>query len=92
MEIGDDHGFKRLVFHYRSQWVVIALRRISAQVPWSYHRTTHTRQEFFHSWDLYGLQLSPGDRVEHWFEVWDNDGVNGSKSARSTPQVFERLR
>jgi hypothetical protein len=30
----------------------------------------------------------PATSIEHWFEVWDNDGVNGSKSARSTPQVF----
>ena len=48
----------------------------------------NTRQQFFHSWDLYGFTIVPGDRIEHWFEVWDNDGVNGSKSARSTPQVF----
>ena len=89
-EVSDDHGFKRLVFHYR--FTVGGDSLAADQRSGAMELTIdprNTRQEFFHSWDLYGLQLSPGDRVEHWFEVWDNDGVNGSKSARSTPQVFE---
>ena len=49
----------------------------------------NTRQEFFHSWDLYDLTITPGDRIEHWFEVWDNDGVNGAKRTRSATLVFE---
>ncbi len=88
-EIGDDHGFKRLLFHYR-------FTNGGDSVPEDLKNGTvelridprNTRQEFYHSWDLYGFSIAPGDRVEHWFEVWDNDGVNGSKSARSTPQVF----
>ncbi len=88
-ELGDDHGFKRLLFHYRfvegGDSVPQDLRSGIQELPLD---TRNTRQEFFHSWDLYGFSLSPGDKVEHWFEVWDNDGVNGSKSARSTPQVF----
>lgn len=30
------------------------------------------------------LGLLPGDHISYYFEVWDNDGVNGSKSTRST--------
>ena len=88
-EIDDDHGFKRLQFHYRfvagGDSVPAAERSGVIELPLD--RST-VRQEFYHSWDLYGLALSPGDRVEHWFEVWDNDGVNGSKSARTIAQVF----
>ncbi len=88
-EIGDDHGLKRLLFHYRfiagGDSVAPELRSGVKQLPID---PRNTRQEFFHSWDLYGLTLNPGDRVEHWFEVWDNDGVSGSKSARSAVQVF----
>ncbi len=88
-EVGDDHGFKRLFFHYRfvegGDSVPTELRAGVKELPLD-GRTT--RQEFFHSWDLYGFTINPGDKVEHWFEVWDNDGVNGSKSARSAPQVF----
>ena len=89
-EVGDDHGFKRLLFHYRfvsgGDSVAPELRSGTTELSVD---PRQTRQEFFHSWELYGLTINPGDRVEHWFEVWDNDGVNGSKSARSAPQVFE---
>lgn len=89
-EVGDDHGFKRLLFHYRfvsgGDSVAPELRSGTTELSVD---PRQTRQEFFHSWELYGFTINPGDRVEHWFEVWDNDGVNGSKSARSTPQVFE---
>jgi hypothetical protein len=89
-EVGDDHGFKRLLFHYRfasgGDSVPPERRSGSFELPID---ARQTRQEFFHSWELYDLNIQPGDRVEHWFEVWDNDGVNGSKSARSSTQVFE---
>ncbi|MCB0769817.1 MAG: hypothetical protein KDC00_05365 [Flavobacteriales bacterium] len=88
-ELGDDHGFKRLLFHYRfvSGGDSIPSDKRSGVKELPIDRN-NTRQEFFHSWDLYDLAISPGDKVEHWFEVWDNDAVNGSKSARSAPQVF----
>jgi hypothetical protein len=89
-EIGDDHGFKRLLFHYRfaagGDSVAAELRSGSEELRIA---PKETRQEFYHSWDLYGLTILPGDRLEYWFEVWDNDGVNGSKSTRSAVQVFE---
>ncbi|MEO8590572.1 MAG: hypothetical protein ABI432_14445 [Flavobacteriales bacterium] len=88
-EIGDDHGFKRLLFHYRfiAGGDSVAPEQRSGTRELSID-PRNTNQEFFHSWDLYGLTIVPGDRIEHWFEVWDNDGVLGSKSARSAPQVF----
>ncbi|HMC96591.1 MAG TPA: hypothetical protein VKG92_02995 [Flavobacteriales bacterium] len=88
-EIGDDHGFKRLLFHYRfiAGGDSVAPEHRSGTRELSIDQR-NTSQEFFHSWDLYDLTIMPGDRIEHWFEVWDNDGVMGSKSARSTPQVF----
>lgn len=88
-EIGDDHGFKRLLFHYR---FIEGGDSVPADMRSGLRELLidprNTRQQFFHSWDLYGFTIAPGDRIEHWFEVWDNDGVNGSKSARSSPQVF----
>ena len=89
-DIGDDHGFKRLVFHYRfaegGDSVATDQRQRDEAVGID---PKALRQEFFHFWDLTGLRLLPGDKLEYWFEVWDNDGVNGSKSARSATQVFE---
>ncbi len=44
-------------------------------------------QEFFFSTDMAHFATNPGDQVKYYFEVWDNDGINGCKSSRS--QVFE---
>jgi hypothetical protein len=89
-DLGDDHGFKRLLFSYRfteggdSTAEDLRSRTIELGID-----PKNTRQEFFHFWDVNTLTIGPGDKLEYWFEVWDNDGVNGSKSARSITQVFE---
>lgn len=89
-EIGDDHGFRRLVFHYRfvngGDSVPPELRQREEEIV--IDRST-ARQSIFHGWDASKLALQPGDKLEYWFEVWDNDGVTGSKSTRSTAGVFE---
>ena len=89
-EVGDDHGLRNLQFHYRfsagGDSVPAEMRQRMEAVPFD---PGNTRQRFLHAWDASSLRLVPGDRVEYWFEVWDNDGVNGSKSARSITQVFE---
>lgn len=88
-EVGDDHGFRRLIFHYRfvegGDSIPEGLRAGSYELSID---PRNTQQRFFHSWDLYDLTVVPGDRIEHWFEVWDNDGANGSKSTRSAPEIF----
>mgnify|MGYP000952887787 CR=1 FL=1 len=89
-DVTDDHGFARLVFHYgfsEGGDSVMADQRERTQEIGIDRK--NTRQDFFHYWDLSDLRLLPGDKLEYWFEVWDNDGVNGSKSARSGTQVFE---
>jgi hypothetical protein len=87
--IGDDHGLRRLVFHHRftqgGDTLPAALRSGAQEVRIDQRAN---RQDFYHTWDLYGLPIGPGDRLEYWFEVWDNDGVNGSKSTRSRTGVF----
>jgi hypothetical protein len=35
------------------------------------------------------LMLLPGDKIEYYFEVWDNDGVTGSKSAKTQTMLFK---
>jgi len=47
-----------------------------------------TSEEFYHFWDLTQLGLLPGDELEYYFEIWDNDGVNGSKSTRSEKKIY----
>lgn len=45
-------------------------------------------QEFFHFADFQKHDLKAGDRVDYYFEVWDNDGVNGRKSSRTDRQSY----
>lgn len=89
-DIGDDHGFKRLAFHYKviagGDSIPADKRELTKDIGL---QPGTTRQSFFHFEDLGNLRLMPGDKLEYWFEVWDNDGVNGSKSARSTSRFFE---
>ncbi|MBX2981034.1 MAG: hypothetical protein KF843_00015 [Flavobacteriales bacterium] len=89
-DIGDDHGFKRLTFHYGvtagGDSIPADKRELTKDIG---IQPNTTRQSFFHFEDLGDLRLMPGDKLEYWFEVWDNDGVHGSKSARSITHYFE---
>ncbi len=83
--IADDYGLRALVFHY-------TVKKSSGEEI--KHKTNlkiggQTAQEFFHSFDFKTLNLEPGDQVDYYFEVWDNDGVNGSKSSRSGVKQFK---
>jgi hypothetical protein len=80
-DVRDDYGFKRLTFNYRftsreNGEVNDQLHTI--ELPISKENTT---DQFFHSWDLRPLNILPGDKISYFFEIWDNDGFNGSKSA-----------
>ena len=88
--IKDDYGFNHLSFrckHYsadssgkateQNQEVVLPVQKAQLSQP------------FIHFMDLNTLGIKPGDKMEYYFEVWDNDGVNGSKAARSGIMVFK---
>ncbi len=45
---------------------------------------------FKYTLDLEQMNLGPGDQVSYYFEVWDNDGVQGSKSTRSRIMEFRK--
>jgi hypothetical protein len=89
-DIGDDHGLSRLDFHYRvvngGDSIPADKRELTRAIR---IQPGATRQGFFDMEDLGGLRLMPGDKVEYWFEVWDNDGVHGSKSTRSSTLYLE---
>ncbi len=46
-------------------------------------------QEFFHYKDFSESITAAGESVEYYFEVWDNDGVNGSKSSRTAKKTYQ---
>jgi len=91
--IKDDYGFNNLTFNYR-----FLTKNDSSGKPKAAGRSMQstvipiaknvTQQSFYYFWDMTGLDVAPGDEIEYFFEVWDNDGVNGSKSAKSQTMVY----
>lgn len=85
-DMEDDYGFSALKFSFiRKNGDEVVLQK-SSDVPFN---RNFVRNVFFWSVNFSELQLNPGEEVEYWFEVWDNDGVNGAKSARSNRKVFK---
>jgi hypothetical protein len=82
-KIQDDHGFSSLLFCYRigspnDKNAKIITKPVKADIA-------QTQSDFFYYWNLKDLGIKPGDQVTYYFEVADNDGVNGPKKAR-TPE------
>ncbi len=87
--IKDDYGFRSLVFFHKYS------SNSKNNGSGGFHSQTMKinkltkQQQFFHFFDLASLNLQAGDEVEYFFEVWDNDAINGSKSSRSQKMVFK---
>ncbi|MGZ3754848.1 MAG: DUF4175 family protein [Mucilaginibacter sp.] len=81
-KIQDDHGFSDLTFHYTigNTGDKANTHEITKQVKAD---LSQTQSDFFYLWNLKELGINPGDRVTYFFEVADNDGVNGPKKTRS---------
>ena len=90
LRISDDFGFARLRLYYR-----VAERRYGQpdstysafDLPVENARQLDQRIDY--RWALQeqsGLDLGPGDVVQYYARVWDNDAVAGYKSARTPTQ------
>ena len=76
--IADDYGFSRLLFHFE----VENKPNQSFVNPISIEKN-QIRTSFYYSLDTDTLEIYPGDEMKLYFEIWDNDAINGSKSRRS---------
>lgn len=87
--IRDDYGFSSLSFHYRklSRDSNGVEQELNGSAPIRFDRAA-VSQPYFHFFDIASLGLGAGDRVEYYFEVYDNDGVKGPKSARTQMLAF----
>ncbi len=85
--IKDDYGLSRLTFNY-------SVKKSGQEQP-SENRVKEIsidksaiQQQYYYFMDVATLFVSPGDEIDYYFEVWDNDGVHGNKSTRSLKRVF----
>lgn len=87
--ISDDYGFSKLTFNYRKYEKDSETERskfTSVLVDFS---SGYSQSSFYHILNTEELNLNLGEGVEYYFEVWDNDAINGSKSARTGIQKIE---
>jgi hypothetical protein len=86
-KIQDDHGFSSLTFHYRigepgsKKGEKDIVKSVKADLGQSL-------SDFFYFWNLKELGINPGDQVTYFFEVADNDNVNGFKKARTAERTL----
>ncbi len=86
-EASDDYGLLSLSFNYR------IARYQAEQEPL---QSVKLRQpdgkatQYAYTWDLNSIDLKPGDQITYYFEVFDNDGVNGSKASRTNLMVYAK--
>jgi len=84
-DVKDDYGFSRLVFHTT---ITSGDKSTSEKTEVAINKTA-VADQFYHHFSLSSGSLQPGDVLEYFFEVWDNDGVNGPKASRSNPGTFK---
>ncbi len=80
--IDDDYGFTNLTFICKPGEKSDSLVRIS--IPFSKNISS---QDFYFAFDFASLEID-GEHISYYFEVADNDGVNGSKRSRTREMQF----
>ncbi|MGC6471140.1 MAG: hypothetical protein ACON4E_07735 [Flavobacteriales bacterium] len=82
-QIEDDHGISKLSFNYKS---------ISDTSSWKkediFIQKKQKSQLFSYLINFDELGISPGQGTEYFFEVWDNDQVNGEKASRTSKKQY----
>ena len=76
--IADDYGFTKLLYHFE----------VDGKPNQSFVKNIpidkrNIRSSFYYSIDIDTLTLYRGDEIKAYFEIFDNDGINGPKSKRS---------
>ena len=84
--IADDYGFSSLKFKYniKQDGKLVAQQSRNIAI-----KNNVVGNAFFHLWNLNELSVKPGQVLEYFFEVADNDGVNGAKVSRSEVKTYQ---
>jgi len=85
--IRDDYGFTSLTFHYEVSGPGQNEGKKTFNLPVKVD-LLQTQSDFFYFWNIKDIGIKAGQKVTYYFEVADNDGVNGPKKARSPEQTL----
>lgn len=84
-QVNDDHGFTKLNFNYR----ILSADNNKTQIKSVQFEKSGLQSSFYHTWNATEAGAAAGDRIEYYFEIFDNDGVNGPKAAKSVVKTFK---
>ncbi|MBP7821273.1 MAG: DUF4175 domain-containing protein [Saprospiraceae bacterium] len=84
-DASDDYGLSSLTFNYK---IKDEKGREGALMRAKLPITNPKQADFDYNFDIRKLELKPGQEVSYYFEVFDNDAVNGSKSARTAIMTY----
>ena len=88
-DIKDDYGFYDLNFCYKKtsgDSTQLVGKELKINIP--INKNTSQDNFLFH-WDLARLGMQASDSYEYYFEVKDNDAINGYKSSRTQKMVYK---
>ena len=80
--IKDDYGFSKLKFVYTLSPQGDTSRKTSKSIDIPVNGDVN-QQQFYYSVNPSEIIKDPGDEIEYYFEVCDNDGIHGPKCSRS---------
>lgn len=83
--MNDDHGFSSLFFYYRKDSIH---KKVWNKIPINIMHAV-TQQHFDFMLVANDFSLIPGDGLSYYFEVRDNDAINGFKRAKSDLFYFK---
>ncbi len=83
----DDYGLTSLSFHYTIKGEN-GMTKTSQQTPLNIEKGKTTSYDYI--LDIEELNLEPGDQLSYYFETYDNDQVNGAKSAKTGLMTFKK--
>jgi hypothetical protein len=86
-DAADDYGLLSLSFNYR---IINAKGKQGDLNTIKLNKPNAKQVQYDYTWDVALLELNPGDEVIYYFEVFDNDAVNGNKSSRTNIATFKK--
>jgi hypothetical protein len=89
-QINDDHGFSKLTFNYRLL-SPDPENKVKPGIKSIVFDKNALQSNFIHAWNATEAGAGPGEQVEYYFEVFDNNVVNGPKASRSAIKTLKLL-
>ena len=86
-EASDDYGLTNLSFNYQ---ITKEDGYKEPQVALKLAQPKDRSIQYDHTFDIAELELEPGDQLNYYFEAFDNDGINGIKSSKTSMMAFEK--